>query len=158
MSRQAHFAFLFTVLLAGPAAFAADAQPSLFPAQASLQAVFAPWDDIESAVIAVVENAHKQILVQAYLLTNKRIAATLLTAHHRGIEVNVLVDATQLEKVKPYVVKQLVADGVPVWLEHRYQNAHNKIWSSMPEHRMQRSSPAASISLGPRSIKMRKTY
>jgi len=126
MSRQARLAVV-TVLLAGPGAFAADVPPSPFLAQGALQAVFAPWDDIESAVIEVIESARKQVLVQAYLFTNKRIAAALVAAHRSGIEVSVLVDAVQLEKVKPHVVHQLVADGIPVWLENRYQNAHNKI-------------------------------
>ncbi len=55
---------------------------------------------VEAAVIEILDGAHKQVLVQAYLLTSKKIATALIAAHRRG---------------------------VAVWLEPKYQNAHNKI-------------------------------
>lgn len=97
------------------------------PAQGSLQALFAPWDDVESAVIDVVAGARKQVLVQAYLLTSKKIATTLVAAHRRGIDVRVLVDGGQLEKVPSSMAADLSSAGVSVWVETRYQNAHNKL-------------------------------
>ncbi|HZW12059.1 MAG TPA: phospholipase D family protein [Noviherbaspirillum sp.] len=133
MIRRASFAvgFVFIILLAGSSAIAADLQqplqPLRLPALGSVQAVFAPWDDIETEVIDVIGSAKKQVLVQAYLLTNKKIATTLIAAHRRGIEVNVLLDAGQVEEVDSSVVQQLAAAGLPVWLETRYQNAHNKV-------------------------------
>lgn len=113
----------FVTLLASPAAPAA----APLPAQGILQAVFAPWDDVESTVIEVIDGARKQVLVQAYLLTSKKIATTLVAAHRRGVDVRVLVDAGQLEKVQSSAAPELAAAGVAVWLETRYQNAHNKI-------------------------------
>lgn len=129
MSRRARstFGFILIILLSASVAMATDAEQYRLPAQGSLQAVFAPWDDIETEVNAVISSAKKQVLVQAYLLTNKKIATTLIAAHRRGIEVNVLVDSAQLDKVDSSVVQQIVAAGVSVWLETRYQNAHNKI-------------------------------
>jgi phosphatidylserine/phosphatidylglycerophosphate/cardiolipin synthase-like enzyme len=111
------------VVFAASAARAADA----VPAQGSLQAVFAPWDDVEKAVIDVVDDARQQVLVQAYLLTSKKIANTLVAAHRRGVDVRVLIDAFQLEKVASSVTPQLAQVGIAVWLETKYQNAHNKI-------------------------------
>ena len=104
----------------------AAAEPALRE-QGSLQAVFAPWEDIDAAVIEVISAARKQVLVQAYLLTSKKIATTLVAAHRRGIDVRVLVDAGQLEKVPSSAAPELVAAGIAVWLETKYQNAHNKI-------------------------------
>lgn len=97
------------------------------PAQGTLQPLFAPWDDIESAVIDVVSGARSQVLVQAYLLTSKKIATTLVAAHRRGIDVRVLIDGGQLEKVSSSMAAELSSAGVPVWIETRYQNAHNKL-------------------------------
>lgn len=129
MSLRAHLATasFLCAFLAGPAGHAADLQPSHLAAQGSLQALFAPWDDIEAAVIEVIEGARKQVLVQAYLLTSKKVATTLVAVHRRGVDVSILVDAAQLDKVQSPAVHLLMADGIPVWLDSRYQNAHNKI-------------------------------
>lgn len=106
---------------------AAHATGAALPAQGSLQPLFAPWDDIESAVIDVVADARKQVLVQAYLLTSKKIATTLVAAHRRGVDVRVLVDGAQLEKAPTSMAAEMSSAGVPVWIETRYQNAHNKL-------------------------------
>jgi phosphatidylserine/phosphatidylglycerophosphate/cardiolipin synthase-like enzyme len=96
-------------------------------AQGTLQPAFAPWDDVESLIIGSIESAKKQVLVQAYLLTSKKIATALIAAHHRGLDVRVLVDAEQLAKGESSKVPELVNAGIPVWVESKYQNAHDKI-------------------------------
>lgn len=115
-----------TLALAGPTWRMAHAEPP-FAAQGSLQPLFAPWDDVEDAIVGVLASARARILVQAYLLTSKRIATTLVAAHRRGIDVQVMVDAGQLEKVRTSKAPALAAAGIPVWIETRYQNAHNKL-------------------------------
>ncbi len=97
------------------------------PVQGSLQPAFAPWDDIEALIVDVIGGAHHQVLVQAYLLTSKKIATTLVAARRRGVDVRVLIDAAQLAKTDSSAAFDLAAAGIPVWLETRYQNAHNKI-------------------------------
>lgn len=109
---------------------AADATETAAPpikAEGTLQAAFSPWDDIEGLIVAEIAQARQQILVQAYLLTSKKIAAALIQAHRREVEVKVLVDAHQLERVEQGRIPELVATGIPVWLESLYQNAHNKL-------------------------------
>lgn len=103
------------------------AVPILPPAQGTLQAAFTPGDDVEALLADVIGGARKQVLVQAYLLTSKKMAATLVAAHRRGVDVFVLLDSEQLAKTTSSVASQLAAAGIPVWLETRYQNAHNKI-------------------------------
>ncbi|RJF99168.1 phospholipase D family protein [Noviherbaspirillum saxi] len=102
-------------------------RPVPLAAQGSLQPLFSPGDNIEGAIIEVIDGARQQVLVQAYLLTSKKIATTLLAAHRRGIDVRVMVDADQLERVESSVAPKLAAGGIPVWLETKYQNAHNKV-------------------------------
>lgn len=119
-----------------------SAAESAIAARGSLQPVFAPWDDVEAAVVDVIDSARRQVLVQAYLLTSKKIATTLVSAHRRGIDVRVLVDADQLEKVASSRAPALAAAGVPVWLETKYQNAHNKVIVVDAE------SPAATVITG----------
>ena len=113
-------------LASAVAATAAEAPPPI-AAQGTLQPLFAPWDNIEAAIIEVIASARQQVLVQAYLLTSKKIATTLLAAHRRGVDVKVLVDADQLERVDSSVAPKLATGGIPVWLETKYQNAHNKV-------------------------------
>jgi phosphatidylserine/phosphatidylglycerophosphate/cardiolipin synthase-like enzyme len=96
-------------------------------AQGSLQAAFAPWDNVEELIADAIGGAGKQILVQAYLLTSKKIGSTLISAHRRGVDVRVLVDAEQLTKAASTMVPEIAAAGIPVWTETKYQNAHNKI-------------------------------
>lgn len=101
------------------------AQP--IAAQGTLQAAFTPWDDVEGMIVESIDSAKKQVLVQAYLLTSKKIANALIAAHRRAIDVRVLVDAEQLVKGDSSKVPELTNAGIPVWLETKYQNAHNKI-------------------------------
>ena len=116
------FFLVLAVLLGAPGAYAAEAP---IAARGTLQAAFAPWDDIEELVADAIGSARRQVLVQAYLLTSKKIVTTLVAAHRRGIDVRVLLDAEQLAKTA--MAPELADAGIPVWLETRYQNAHNKI-------------------------------
>lgn len=125
-SLAAASSFILASLIALPA-YAAGVSASVPPSQGTLQAVFAPWDNVETAVIDVLDGARRRVLVQAYLLTSKKIATTLVAAHRRGIDVQVMLDADQLAKVPSSAASGLAAVGIPVWLETKYQNAHNKI-------------------------------
>jgi phosphatidylserine/phosphatidylglycerophosphate/cardiolipin synthase-like enzyme len=82
---------------------------------------------VEELLTDAIDGAHKQVLVQAYLLTSKKIANTLIAARRRGVDVHVLLDAEQLSKAASSMAPELAAAGIAVWLETKYQNAHNKI-------------------------------
>jgi phosphatidylserine/phosphatidylglycerophosphate/cardiolipin synthase-like enzyme len=125
MRHRAHVAFVALLLGSISASFGSAADAPV-PAQGTLQAAFAPWDDIELLVTDVIGGARKQILVQAYLLTSKQIVTSLIAAHRRGVRVHVMVDAGQLVKT-PDAASELAAAGIAVWTENKYQNAHNKI-------------------------------
>jgi phosphatidylserine/phosphatidylglycerophosphate/cardiolipin synthase-like enzyme len=124
----AHAAFaLASVLAVAPAVQAFDSASSPIPAQGILQAAFTPWDNIESLIVEAIDAGKEQVLVQAYLLTSKKIAATLVAAHRRGVDVKVLADAEQHAKTGSSKLTELAAVGISVRLETKYQNAHNKI-------------------------------
>lgn len=110
--------------LAIAAAFAAAAET---PATGSTEVLFSPWDDAEGGLIAVLRDARETLHVQAYLLTSRNIAKALLQAHRRGVRVEVLADATTVLQGQNSRVPELAAAGIPVWLETRYNNAHNKV-------------------------------
>ena len=107
MSRWIRVAITSALLsIVAPIVHAFDAAMAPVTAQGSLQAAFAPWDDIESLITHAIDGAQKQVLVQAYLLTNTKVAAAK-------------TDSSKLSV--------LAAAGIAVGLETKYQNAHNKI-------------------------------
>ena len=97
------------------------------PAQGTVQVAFTPWDDAESLLLETLGRARREILVQAYLLTSRAIAASLIAAKQRGLAVSVLADARQHADNPSSLLPSLAENGIPVWLETRYRNAHNKI-------------------------------
>jgi phosphatidylserine/phosphatidylglycerophosphate/cardiolipin synthase-like enzyme len=114
-------------LVIAPSVQAFDPASSPIAAQGTVQAVFAPWDNVEGVIIDAIDAAKKQVLVQAYLLTNKKIATALIAAHRRGMDVQVLADAAQHARTSSSKLPELAAAGINVLLETKYQNAHNKV-------------------------------
>lgn len=98
-------------------------------AQGTVQAAFSPWDDVEGLIVDTLADARQEVLVQAYLLTSKRIVGALQQARRRGVEVSVLLDAAQLaDLVSAQQQKAALREsGIAVWGETAYGNAHNKV-------------------------------
>ncbi len=114
------------LLLAFAAPAVARDTAAAVPATGSVDVYFTPWDDAQTPLLSAVDGARRQILVQAFVLTGRSIADGLIAAHRRGIDVRVLADAQQYAR-NPVSLQRLVQAGVPVWLETRYRNAHNKV-------------------------------
>lgn len=82
--------------LAGGGTALARVEPPVLPAKGTMQAAFTPDDDVEGLLADAIGQAREQVLVQAYLLSNKVITRALLDAHGRGIDVRVLADREQM--------------------------------------------------------------
>jgi phosphatidylserine/phosphatidylglycerophosphate/cardiolipin synthase-like enzyme len=108
-------------------AHAEDQGVPVIAAQGSVQVAFPPWDDAESLLLDTLGRAQREILVQAYLLTSRPVAASLIAARQRGLAVSVLGDARQHAENPGSLLGTLADKGIPVWLETRYRHAHNKI-------------------------------
>lgn len=110
---------------------ACAAQPEnseeIFPGKGSIQVAFPPWDDAEALLSETIRGARHQILVQAFLLTSRTFAFSLIDAKARGVEVQVVADGRQHADTPGSLLGLLQQHGIPVWLETRYRNAHNKI-------------------------------
>lgn len=127
MIQKLCIAALWLCLLSAPDAGAFDERRPPLATQGSIQSAFAPWDDVEGLIVEVLGDAKKQIRVQAYLLTSSNIAQALIDAHRRGIDVQILADADQFRRGELSKLPELADAGIAVWLETKYQNAHNKI-------------------------------
>ena len=73
-----------------------------------------------------LNKAKKTILVQAYALTSPPIAAALVEANKRGVDVQVILDKSQkterfLRNVAPEYLE------VPVFIDASHKIAHNKV-------------------------------
>ncbi len=134
MRRALHLASIcLSLLIIASDVNAFDERRTPLLGQGTLQSAFAPWDDVEGLIVEVLNDAKTKVRVQAYLLTSNTIALALITAHQRGVDVKVLVDADQLNKNDFSKVPELFSAGIPVWLETKYQNAHNKTILVDPE-------------------------
>ena len=105
---------------------AAGAAPAAHPSIGEARVYFTPWDDAEGAIMRAIRAAEREVLVQAYSFTSGAIAGELIAAKRRGIDVRVTADANETERIPTSRIADLARAGIPVWLETRYQAAHNK--------------------------------
>lgn len=98
-----------------------------FPAQGEVEVAFSPRDDTERVLIDLIRSARKSLKVHAYVFTSRKIADAMVAAHRRGVKVEVLADAHMNRREKGNAIPRLLAGGVPVAFETRYNAAHNKV-------------------------------
>ena len=117
------------VLLWCAACHAAALQPAPpvtpFAAAGTVQYAFTSENHADEMIIAAIDRAHHQILVQAYGFTHRRIADALVRAKSRGIEVAVLVDQEQSHAATA-IIRNVMRSGAPVMIDPRHAAAHNK--------------------------------
>jgi phosphatidylserine/phosphatidylglycerophosphate/cardiolipin synthase-like enzyme len=87
---------------------------------------FTPGEACTDRVVAAIQGAQRDILVQAYSFTAPAIAAALIEAHQRGVEVRVVVDAGEARDRRSQAAR-LAQAGVPVRVDGRHAIAHNKV-------------------------------
>ena len=121
---------LIALLLASTANTAAALQPAApvvpFAATGSVQYAFTGSDHADAMVIEAIDTAQRQVLVQAYSFTHRRIAEALMAARGRGVEVAIIADQEQA-RANPAVFRELAHGGVPVLFDADHAAAHNKI-------------------------------
>jgi phosphatidylserine/phosphatidylglycerophosphate/cardiolipin synthase-like enzyme len=98
-----------------------------FAAEGEIEVAFAPRDDTEKVVIELIRSARRSLEVQAYAFTSRNIADAMVAAQRRGVRVEVLADAQMNRREKGNAIGRLLAAGVPVAFETRYNAAHNKV-------------------------------
>src|SRR4051794_31798307 len=90
---------LLTAFLCCFAPAAAALQPAApvvpFAATGTVQYAFTGDDHADGMVIAAIDAAQRQVLMQAYTFTHRRIADALIRARKRGVEVGVIADKEQ---------------------------------------------------------------
>lgn len=98
---------------------AADAQ--------ALRPCFVPGEDCARAIVAELDAAQSEILVQAYGLTSPAIIQALGRASERpGLQVRAILDRTN-EQARYTGATYLANHGIPVLIDDRVAVAHNKV-------------------------------
>jgi phosphatidylserine/phosphatidylglycerophosphate/cardiolipin synthase-like enzyme len=100
---------------------------NVLPATGTIEFAFSPENDAAALVVRAIDGAKLQVLVQAFSFTHGDIAAALIRAFGRGVDVQVIADPSQMELIEHNVIPKLVAAGVAVVTDAEHTAAHNKI-------------------------------
>lgn len=87
---------------------------------------FSPNGGCTEAIIKELDKAKSTVLVQAYSFTSAPIAKALLSAHKRGVKVEVILDKSQ-RKEKYSSADFLANSGIPTKIDSAHAIAHNKV-------------------------------
>jgi phosphatidylserine/phosphatidylglycerophosphate/cardiolipin synthase-like enzyme len=87
---------------------------------------FSPKGGATDAIIQELGKAHKLFLVQAYSFTSAPIAKGLLSAHKRGVKIEVVLDKSQ--RTEKYSSADFLAHaGIRTLIDSAHAIAHNKV-------------------------------
>lgn len=80
----------------------------------------------ESLLVNIISNTRSSLLIQAYSFTSPPIAEAVVNAFKRGVDVQVIVDKSQMSE-KYTSATFLKNAGVPVVIDTKPAIAHNKV-------------------------------
>jgi phosphatidylserine/phosphatidylglycerophosphate/cardiolipin synthase-like enzyme len=97
------------------------------------QVFFSPEDHCDKQLIAIINNAHKNIDIAIYSLTRENIVQAIVSANQRGVKVRVITDYQQAlnkNSKDEYLIKNKVAiitDKHPGYMHNKFAVVDNKI-------------------------------
>jgi phosphatidylserine/phosphatidylglycerophosphate/cardiolipin synthase-like enzyme len=91
-----------------------------------VQVYFSPHGGCTQAIVRTINQAKREILVQAYSFTSKPIAKALVEAHKRGVKTEIILDKSQ--RREKYSAADFTAHmGIPTYIDAVHGIAHNKV-------------------------------
>ena len=119
---------LFSAVIGATAAFIGAPQAFAFTeSSARVEVAFTPGDDVSGLIVKRIGQAKGRVQMQAYLFTDRKIANALLAARKRGVEVEIIGDATQQQAGGLPHLKALQRAGARVFVNGTLAASHNKI-------------------------------
>lgn len=91
------------------------------------EVAFSPDGGAGRLIVHTINEARRSIRVQAYSFSSRPILRALLAAHQRGVQVQIIVDKSDLKARDSLGVRTMLASGIPVWVDMTPRIAHNKI-------------------------------
>lgn len=102
----------------------------MLPAQETnspdIRVYFSPHGGCTDAVVRAVRESRSRILVEAYSFTSEPIAAALIDAGKRGVDVEVILDKSQ-EQARGTEADVISLAGIPTYTDPAYRIAHDKV-------------------------------
>lgn len=91
--------------------------------------IFSPRGGAEKLIVRAIDAAQRNVLVQAYSFTDRRIFDALDRARQRGVDVEVILDKSDTQRYHgwPSVASRLLAMHISVWVDDTLETAHNKV-------------------------------
>jgi phosphatidylserine/phosphatidylglycerophosphate/cardiolipin synthase-like enzyme len=92
----------------------------------SIRAYFSPDGGCTDAILQQLNQAKREILLQAYSFTSKPIAQALLAAQKRGVKIIAVLDKSNWTQ-KYSAATFLDNVEIPVYIDDKHAIAHNKV-------------------------------
>lgn len=96
------------------------------PASGGTKCYFSPQGGCSDAIVDQLAAARHSVQVEGYSLTSQPIADALASAHRRGVDVTLVLDAAQTSEHRQQA-RDLVHAGIPVYLDARHAIADNRV-------------------------------
>ncbi|MFO0940624.1 MAG: phospholipase D-like domain-containing protein [Pirellulales bacterium] len=93
---------------------------------AAIRAYFSPNGGCTDAIVRELQQAQRQIFIQAYSFTSEPIAMAVVSAQRRGVQVVVILDKSQMSEQNS-AAEYLANSGVTTMIDSTHQIAHNKV-------------------------------
>lgn len=101
----------------------------LFAAPVAIDGVcnvyFSPRGGVAASLVQFIGSAKGSVRVLAYNLTSGPVSNALIAAHKRGIDVQIVVDRS-VPYSRKSALPELLAAGVPTYIDRKHKIAHNK--------------------------------
>lgn len=92
-----------------------------------VEVYFSPEDRAALALLDLIAAAERQVYFMLYAFTSDDLAAALVAAHRRGVEVSGVLDSGQIESNLGGEYSNLVAAGIPVRRDGNPDRMHHKV-------------------------------
>lgn len=97
------------------------------PLEGEYSTCFTPPEQCGDLIVDHIKSAKSTIFVQAYVFTSKKIIEALIEAQRRGVEIELILDRSNLGKAHENKLKMLSEAGITIYKDKAPGIAHNKV-------------------------------
>jgi phosphatidylserine/phosphatidylglycerophosphate/cardiolipin synthase-like enzyme len=95
--------------------------------QVAAKVYFSPHGGCTDAIVAELAAAKRTVRMQAYSMTSAPIAKALVDAAKRGVDVQVILDRSNVRQGQYSSATFLAHEGIATTIDAKHQIAHNKV-------------------------------
>jgi phosphatidylserine/phosphatidylglycerophosphate/cardiolipin synthase-like enzyme len=114
------------VAATAPAGHQATTRAAVIASKPELRTCFTPVENCMGLIVAQIDGAKSEILVQAYSFKAKPLISALGRAHTRGVKVRVILDRAD-ERAHDRAGSRLIAERILPQVDTGVASAHNKV-------------------------------